>query len=102
MDDLSDEVWNSNLGISKKLDLIFELYEDMPEHYLLFNIWIECGREWDTEKYVLTKYRKCLSSKDKALARAVMYDLWCGVDRSLFASIELSISLIQILRITGA
>jgi len=78
--DISDYLWSNNhISNCEKLDLLFELYEDMPCYaYLMYLFWEFKNSFNDLEKKTtLIRFRAYISGDIAALSEPIIYSLWC-------------------------
>lgn len=91
LQELSDEVWKSDMSASKKIELGFQLFELFPHYYhflVPFYLMIEAGEmvSRDEKKIIWTRFMQYLASENY-YADTVAYVLWVEFfeDHSLVA-----------------
>lgn len=76
--DLSDEICYSDLPISERLRLVFELYESIPCYAVLMYVThLYSEMSSDNKDFLWAKFRQYLSDQRELLANPVGYTLWC-------------------------
>lgn len=76
--ELSNEIWDSEHGLSEKLDLVFQLYEKMPCYgYLMYCMFEYKNCNLDEKILSWDYYRKYLKGEDASLSKPIEYSLWC-------------------------
>jgi hypothetical protein len=75
--DLTDMVWDSNLGPAEKVALVFELYFDMPGYaHLMYLSGYYDGLPQAVKHDILKRYQAILNEVDDMYSAPVEYSLW--------------------------
>ncbi len=80
IDDMADEVWNSEKSMEEKLKIGFELYEIFPQYHMWLDPVYDAFRDdfidEPLKKYVYDKFAAYLSSGNESYINTVGYILW--------------------------
>ena len=76
--DLSNKIWDSSLSILDKMEIAFQLYEEMPCYAVLMYINHHYDNfEKDEKDFFWSKYRQYINCSNQSLSNPVEYSLWC-------------------------
>ena len=76
--ELSAIIWLEPMALIKRIELIFDVYEQIPSYGLLAGIaahWERLGKE--EKKMIWHKFRELLAKNDEKFSRPIEYTLWC-------------------------